>query len=156
MIFNEKDFLAREIKDASYFESGISKYGAKFEADHAIVEDKLNLLRQSNYVNKHQLLALVDSLDKSFIEYEDIFLEIILMIKACIAFTNTIMRPHKNKIARQRNIQFTLDHTSALSVNPKTYFAGKNNDEIRNNKEFVSKIQTTEGRVIEKKLRFNR
>ena len=36
------------------------------------------------------------------------------------------------------------------------HFAGKNNDEIRNNKEFVSKIQTTEGRVIEKKLRFNR
>ena len=36
------------------------------------------------------------------------------------------------------------------------HFAGKNNDEIRNNKEFVSKIQTTEGRAIEKKLRFNR
>ena len=36
------------------------------------------------------------------------------------------------------------------------HFAGKNNDEIRNNKEFVSKIQTTEGRVIEKKLRFNK
>jgi len=36
------------------------------------------------------------------------------------------------------------------------HFAGKNNDEIRNNKEFVSKIQTIEGKVIEKKLRFNR
>tara|TARA_B110000977_G_scaffold676_1_gene935 strand:- start:45 stop:944 length:900 start_codon:yes stop_codon:yes gene_type:complete len=36
------------------------------------------------------------------------------------------------------------------------HFAGKNNDEIRNNKEFVSKIQSTEGKVIEKKLRFNR
>ena len=36
------------------------------------------------------------------------------------------------------------------------HFAGKNNDEIRNNKEFVSKIQTTEGKVIEKKLRFNK
>ena len=36
------------------------------------------------------------------------------------------------------------------------HFAGKNNDEIRNNKEFVSKIQTTEGRAIEKKLRFNK
>ena len=48
------------------------------------------------------------------------------MIKACIAFTSTIIRPHKNKIARQRNIQFTFDHTSALSVNPKTCFAGKN------------------------------
>ena len=36
------------------------------------------------------------------------------------------------------------------------HFAGKNNDEIRNNKEFVSKIQTTEGKIIEKKLRFNK
>ena len=36
------------------------------------------------------------------------------------------------------------------------HFAGKNNDEIRNNKEFVSKIQSTEGKVIEKKLRFNK
>ena len=36
------------------------------------------------------------------------------------------------------------------------HFAGKHNDKIRNNKEFVSKIQTTEGRAIEKKLRFNR
>jgi hypothetical protein len=36
------------------------------------------------------------------------------------------------------------------------HFAGKNNDEIRNDKEFVSKIQTTEGKIIEKKLRFNK
>ena len=36
------------------------------------------------------------------------------------------------------------------------HFAGKNNDEIRNNKEFVSKIQNTEGKIIEKKLRFNK
>ena len=36
------------------------------------------------------------------------------------------------------------------------HFAGKHNDEIRNNKEFVSKIQTTEGKIIEKKLRFNK
>ena len=36
------------------------------------------------------------------------------------------------------------------------HFAGKNNDEIRNNKEFVSKIQTTEGKIIKKKLRFNK
>lgn len=36
------------------------------------------------------------------------------------------------------------------------HFAGRNNDEIRNNKEFVSKIQTTEGKIIEKKLRFNK
>ena len=36
------------------------------------------------------------------------------------------------------------------------HFAGKHNDKIRNNKEFVSKIQTTEGKIIEKKLRFNK
>ena len=35
------------------------------------------------------------------------------------------------------------------------HFAGKNNDQIRNNKDFVSKIETIEGDIIEKKLRFN-
>ena len=34
------------------------------------------------------------------------------------------------------------------------HFAGKNNDEIRNNKNFVSKIETTDGEFVEKKLRF--
>ena len=36
------------------------------------------------------------------------------------------------------------------------HFAGKNNDQIRNNKEFISKIKTIEDKVIDKKLRFNR
>ena len=36
------------------------------------------------------------------------------------------------------------------------HFAGKNNDEIRTNKDFVSKIKTIEGKMIEKKLRFNK
>ena len=36
------------------------------------------------------------------------------------------------------------------------HFAGKNNDQIRNNKEFISQIKTVEGKVINKKLRFNR
>ncbi|MDB9983509.1 glycosyltransferase [Candidatus Pelagibacter sp.] len=36
------------------------------------------------------------------------------------------------------------------------HFAGKNNDQIRNNKEFISKIKTVEGKVIDKKLRFNK
>ena len=36
------------------------------------------------------------------------------------------------------------------------HFAGKNNDEIRNNKNFVSKIKTLEDKMIEKKLRFNK
>ena len=35
------------------------------------------------------------------------------------------------------------------------HFAGKNNDDIRNNKNFISKIETLDGEVIEKKLRFN-
>ena len=35
------------------------------------------------------------------------------------------------------------------------HFAGKNNDQIRNNKEFISKIKTVEGKIIDKKLRFN-
>tara|TARA_A100001015_G_scaffold56916_1_gene62569 strand:+ start:156 stop:1055 length:900 start_codon:yes stop_codon:yes gene_type:complete len=35
------------------------------------------------------------------------------------------------------------------------HFAGKNNDKIRNNKNFISKIETLDGEVIEKKLRFN-
>ena len=35
------------------------------------------------------------------------------------------------------------------------HFAGKNNDQIRNNKDFISKIETIEGDIIEKKLRFN-
>ena len=34
------------------------------------------------------------------------------------------------------------------------HFAGKNNDQIRNDKNFISKIETLDGDVIEKKLRF--
>ena len=34
------------------------------------------------------------------------------------------------------------------------HFAGKNNDQIRNDKNFISKIKTLDGDVIEKKLRF--
>ena len=36
------------------------------------------------------------------------------------------------------------------------HFAGKNNDEIRNNKNFISKIETTDGEFVEKKLRFSK
>ena len=35
------------------------------------------------------------------------------------------------------------------------HFAGKNNDEIRKNKNFISKIKTLDGDIIEKCLRFN-
>jgi len=35
------------------------------------------------------------------------------------------------------------------------HFAGKNNDQIRNNKNFVSKVKATDGSFIEMKLRFN-
>ena len=35
------------------------------------------------------------------------------------------------------------------------HFAGKNNDQIRNDKNFISKIKTLDGEIIEKKLRFN-
>jgi len=34
------------------------------------------------------------------------------------------------------------------------HFAGKNNDQIRNDKNFISKIETLDGDMIEKKLRF--
>ena len=36
------------------------------------------------------------------------------------------------------------------------HFAGKNNDKIRDNKDFISKIETTDGEMIEMKLRFNK
>ena len=35
------------------------------------------------------------------------------------------------------------------------HFAGKNNDQIRNDKNFVSKIETLDGDIIDKKLRFS-
>ena len=35
------------------------------------------------------------------------------------------------------------------------HFAGKNNDEIRNNKNYISKIKTVDGDIIDKKLRFS-
>ena len=35
------------------------------------------------------------------------------------------------------------------------HFAGKNNDQIRKDKNFISKIETLDGEVIDKKLRFN-
>ena len=35
------------------------------------------------------------------------------------------------------------------------HFAGKHNDKIRNNKNFLSKIECLDGEIIEKKLRFN-
>jgi lipopolysaccharide biosynthesis glycosyltransferase len=35
------------------------------------------------------------------------------------------------------------------------HFAGKNNDQIRNNKNFISKIETIDGKIIDRKLRFN-
>ena len=35
------------------------------------------------------------------------------------------------------------------------HFAGKNNDQIRKNKDFVTKIKTVDGDLIDKKLRFN-
>ena len=35
------------------------------------------------------------------------------------------------------------------------HFAGKNNDKIRNDKNFVSQIETLDGEIIDKKLRFN-
>ena len=34
------------------------------------------------------------------------------------------------------------------------HFAGKNNDQIRNDKNFISKVKTTDGSLIEMKLRF--
>ena len=34
------------------------------------------------------------------------------------------------------------------------HFAGKNNDQIRNNKNFLSKIETLDGDIIDKNLRF--
>ena len=34
------------------------------------------------------------------------------------------------------------------------HLAGKNNDHIRNNKNFISKVRTLEGDIIEKSLRF--
>ena len=34
------------------------------------------------------------------------------------------------------------------------HFAGKDNDNIRKNKNFISKIKTLEGEIIEKSLRF--
>ena len=36
------------------------------------------------------------------------------------------------------------------------HFAGKNNDEIRDNKDFISKIETTDGEIVKKKLRFSK
>ena len=36
------------------------------------------------------------------------------------------------------------------------HFAGKNNDQIRGDKDFISKIKTVEGKIIDKKLRFNK
>ena len=35
------------------------------------------------------------------------------------------------------------------------HFAGKHNDKIRNNKNFLSKIECLDGKIIEIKLRFN-
>ena len=35
------------------------------------------------------------------------------------------------------------------------HFAGKNNDEIRNNKDHISKVETVDGKIIDKKLRFS-
>ena len=35
------------------------------------------------------------------------------------------------------------------------HFAGKNNDQIRNDKNFISKIKATDGSLVEMKLRFN-
>ena len=35
------------------------------------------------------------------------------------------------------------------------HFAGKNNDQIRNSKDFISKIKTVDGDIIDRKLRFN-
>ena len=35
------------------------------------------------------------------------------------------------------------------------HFAGKNNDQIRNDKNFISKIETVDGEIIDRKLRFN-
>ena len=36
------------------------------------------------------------------------------------------------------------------------HFAGKNNDQIRNNKNFISKIKTLDGEIIDKSLRFRK
>ena len=36
------------------------------------------------------------------------------------------------------------------------HFAGKNNDQIRNNKNFISKVKTVDGDLIDMKLRFNK
>jgi len=36
------------------------------------------------------------------------------------------------------------------------HFAGKNNDEIRKNKNFISKVETLDGEIIDLKLRFNK
>ena len=35
------------------------------------------------------------------------------------------------------------------------HFAGKNNDQIRNNKNHISKVETVDGKIIDIKLRFN-
>ena len=35
------------------------------------------------------------------------------------------------------------------------HFAGKNNDQIRNDKNFISKVKATDGSLVEMKLRFN-
>lgn len=73
---HEKDFLAREVKDPAFFNSGNSKYASKFEDDHAIVENMLEILKNSRYIKNHNYLGLVDSIENSFLLYENIFLEI--------------------------------------------------------------------------------
>ena len=71
------------------------------------------------------------------------------------------MEPIGNTIQIQGD--FTEEKTQETLVEPYlpnhkigiVHFAGKNNDEIRNNKNYISKIKTVDGDIIDKKLRFN-
>ena len=70
-------------------------------------------------------------------------------------FLKNILLINKNEISEviEKNtlVEPYLPHHKIGIV----HFAGKNNDQIRNNKNFISKIETTEGGFVEKKLRFS-
>ena len=86
-----------------------------------------------------------------------------------IAMNITIYHDELNVEILPAYCNWTLIEALKYDVNKKTlvepylpnhkigivHFAGKNNDKIRNNKNFISKIKTVDGKIIDKKLRFS-
>jgi len=136
--------------------------GEKMRIDLSLLFTWRDIAKMKNSVSTN-LLILDEIFDSSLDGFgTDYFTRI---IKYVVTDANVFVISHKtDELVDKFDNILKFDKIKNTLVEPYlpnhqigiVHFAGKNNDEIRNNKNFISKIETTDGEFIEKKLRFNK